>query len=78
LQQSYQKISGTASGTPLKHADLRGNRIELLLPLGRGQLAVAQVDGARMRGTIEIGGRKLPFTATRTTEGRAGGWPERQ
>ena len=77
LQQTYQKIAGTIAGPkgqPLKHAALRGDRIELMLPYG---LAAGQVSGERIEGTIDVKGRgKLPFTATRTTPGRAVGWPD--
>ncbi len=77
LQQTYQKIAGTIAGPkdqPLKHAALRGDRIELMLPYG---LAAGQVNGERIEGTINVKGRgKLPFTATRTAPGRAVGWPD--
>jgi hypothetical protein len=81
LQQAYQKITGTLAGpkgTPLKHAALRGDRIELMLPLGNGNyLAAGQVNGDRIEGTIEVAGRgKLPFSAQRTVPGRAVGWPQ--
>ncbi|MCC6535787.1 MAG: class I SAM-dependent methyltransferase [Burkholderiales bacterium] len=80
LQQSYQKITGTISGAkarPLAHAALRGERIELALPLGgRNYVASGQVSGERIEGTIEVAGRgKLPFSATRTAPGKAVGWP---
>ena len=56
---------------------LRGDRIELMLPLGKAAyLATGQVSGERIEGTIDVAGRKLPFTATRTAPGRAVGWPE--
>jgi hypothetical protein len=77
LQQTYQKIAASIAGPkgqPLKHAVLRGDRIELMLPDG---LAAGQVDGERIEGTIDVKGRgKLPFTATRTASGRAIGWPD--
>jgi hypothetical protein len=81
LQQAYQEISGRIGGVhgrPLQHAALRGDRIELLLPLGRSShLLEGKVEGARIEGIIEIPGRgKLPFTATRTAAARALGWPE--
>jgi hypothetical protein len=81
VQQAYQKIAASlpgAQGRPLKHATLRGNRIELMLPVGTASyLASGQIDGDRIEGTIEVGSRgKLPFTATRTAPGRAVGWPE--
>jgi hypothetical protein len=81
VQQAYQKIAASAPGAqnrPLKHAALRGDRIELMLPVGAASyLATGQVQGDRMEGTIEVSGRgKLPFTATRTAPGRAVGWPE--
>jgi hypothetical protein len=81
VQQSYQKIAASLAGAqsrPLKHAALRGDRIELMLPLGAAShLAAGQVQGDRIEGTIEVAGRgKLPFTATRTAPGRAAGWPE--
>jgi hypothetical protein len=81
LQQTYQEISGrigSAQGRPLQHATLRGDRIELLLPMGgSSRLLEGKVEGARIDGTIEIPGRgKLPFTATRIVETRALGWPE--
>jgi hypothetical protein len=81
LQQAYQKISAKlagAQGRALKHAALRGDRIELTLPVGNASyLATGQVSGERIEGTIEVAGRgKLPFTATRTQAGRAIGWPE--
>lgn len=80
VRQAYQKIAaqlGGANGRSLEHAVLRGDRIELLLPLDKNAyLAAGQVRGARIEGTIEVAGRKLPFTATRTAPGRAVGWPE--
>jgi hypothetical protein len=80
VQQEYQKIAarfGGANGRPLEHAALRGDRIELMLPLGKAAyLATGQVSGERIEGTIDVAGRKLPFTATRTAPGRAVGWPE--
>lgn len=80
VRQAYQKIAahfGGANGRPLEHAVLHGDRIELMLPLGKnGYLATGKVSDARIEGTIEVAGRKLPFTATRTAPGRAVGWPE--
>jgi hypothetical protein len=77
LQQAYQKIAGTIAGPegrPLKHAALRGDRIELMLPYG---LAAGQVNGEKIEGTIDVAGRgKLRFTAARTAPGRAVGWPD--
>jgi len=79
LQQRYQKISGTLlapRGKALKHAALRGDRIEFSLSIGaRSYVAVGEVDGDRIVGTMEVAGRgKLPFTATRIAPGKAIGW----
>ena len=78
LQQRYQKISGTGGsgrGKPLKHAALRGDQIELTLPIGnRDYLATGRVNGDRIDGSVEISGRKQPFTATRVAAGNAVGW----
>ena len=79
LTQAYQRIAGTLSGPqgqPLEHALLRGDQIELMLPLGGSYLATGKVDGDRIEGTIAVRGRKLPFSATRIAPGRAVGWPE--
>ena len=81
VQQVYQKISVSppgAQGRPLKHAALRGDRIELTLPVGSASyLATGQVKGERIEGTVDVAGRgKLPFVATRTAPGRAVGWPD--
>lgn len=79
LQQSYQRISGNTIGgnaLPLRFATLRGGRIELAVPMGKGdQIVSGQVDGDRIQGTIEIRGKgKVPFTATRLTTEKASGW----
>jgi hypothetical protein len=79
LQQRYQRISGTTSGArgkALRHAALRGDRIELSLPIGaRDYLAAGRVRGDRIEGTVEVPGRgKLPFSATRIAAGTAVGW----
>ncbi len=79
LQQKYQRISGTmngARGRPLRHAALRGDRIELSVPVGaRDYIAAGQVRGDRIEGTVEVPGRgKLPFSATRIATGNAVGW----
>jgi hypothetical protein len=81
LQQSYQRVSGRlagAQGRPLQHVALRGERIELMLPLaGRQHLLEGKVDGGRIDGTIALPGRnKLRFSAVRTAEARAQGWPQ--
>jgi hypothetical protein len=79
LQQRYQRISGSTSGArskPMRHAALRGDRIELTLPIGsRDYLAAGRVSGDRIEGTVDVPGRgKLPFSATRTAAGTAVGW----
>jgi SAM-dependent methyltransferase len=79
LQQSYQRISGNTVGAraqPLKFATLRGDRIELAVPMGgRDQVLVGQVRGDRIEGAIEARGRgKLPFTASRIAAAKAIGW----
>ena len=79
LKQIYQKISAATAGAqskPLKHAVLRGDRIELSLPIGnREYLATGNVSGDRIEGTVDVAGRgKLAFSATRTEPGTAVGW----
>jgi len=81
VQQAYQKISVSLAGAqnrPLEHAALRGDRIEMMLPVGAvAYLAAGQVKGDRIEGTVDVAGRgKLPFVATRTAPGRAVGWPD--
>jgi hypothetical protein len=80
LSQAYQKITGKLGGTngrSLSHALLRGDRIELDLPIGGTTYSLAaQVNGERMSGMLEMPGKgKRPFTATRTAAGKAVGWP---
>lgn len=79
LQQSYQRISGNTIGNsavPLRFATLRGERIELAVPMGKGdQIVTGVVKGDRIEGSIEIRGKgKLPFTASRTASAKAMGW----
>jgi len=80
LSQSYQRVSGSVAGgrnQRLDYANLRGDRIELSLPVGATNYnASGQVDGDRINGTIEVRGKgKLPFSAVRTAPGKAIGWP---
>jgi len=73
-RRSGRRCTSAVICRPLKHAALRGDRIELMLPYG---LAAGQVNGEKIEGTIDVAGRgKLPFTATRTAPGRAVGWPD--
>jgi len=79
LQQSYQRISGNtigANAAPLRFATLRGERIELAVPMGKGdQIVTGVVKGDRIEGSIELRGKgKLPFTASRTASAKAMGW----
>lgn len=79
LQQSYQRISGNtigANAVPLRFATLRGERIELAVPMGKGdQIVTGVVKGDRIEGSIELRGKgKLPFTASRTASAKAMGW----
>ncbi|MCC7456776.1 MAG: class I SAM-dependent methyltransferase [Nitrospira sp.] len=79
LQQSYQRISGNtigANAVPLRFATLRGERIELAVPMGKGdQIVSGVVKGDRIEGSIELRGKgKLPFTASRTANANAIGW----
>ncbi len=79
LQQSYQKVSGSvggARGRILAHSLLRGDRIELGVPIGAVTYQLAgQVSGERMTGVIDVPGKgKLPFSASRTAPGKALGW----
>jgi hypothetical protein len=79
LQQSYQRISGNTTGTdavPLRFAALRGERIELAVPMGKGdQILTGVVKGDRIEGSVEIRGKgKLPFTANRVASAKAIGW----
>jgi hypothetical protein len=80
LNQRYQKVSGSigaGKARPLPFATLRGDRIELSLPIGaRNYVANGQVNGDRITGTIEMSPKRtLPFTATLTAAGKAVGWP---
>jgi len=79
LQQSYQRISGNTMGTsavPLRFATLRGDRIELAVPMGKGdQILTGVIKGDRIEGNVEIRGKgKVPFTASRTASAKAIGW----
>lgn len=79
LQQSYQRISGNTAGNdaqPLKSASLRGDRIELAVPIGNSVFMLrGQVDGDRIEGIIDGRGKvKPPFSAIRVSSGRAIGW----
>ena len=79
LNQRYQKLSGTVAGTrpaPLQQTLLRGDRIEIAIPIGARTFQLAgQVNGDRMNGTVDVPGRgKLPFSATKTAPGKAIGW----
>jgi hypothetical protein len=81
LQQSYQKVSGSAGvgkGRTLGQTSLRGDRFDFVLPVGaRNHPVSVQIKADQMTGTIEIAGRgKLPFSAVRTAQGKAIGWQE--
>jgi len=81
LTQSYQKVAGNVAGgrnQSIEFASLRGDRIELKLPVGASAyVASGLVNGDRITGTIEVAGRgKLPFSAVRTAPGKAIGWPQ--
>jgi hypothetical protein len=79
LSQSYQRVSGNVGGSagrPLTHALLRGERIELGVPIGGTIYQLSgHVNGDRMAGSVEARGKaKLPFTAARIASGKAEGW----
>jgi hypothetical protein len=79
LQQSFQRISGNTVGNDaqeLSAANLRGDRIELGLPLGRNVLSLkGRVVGERIEGVVEGRGRsRSGFSAIRVASGKAMGW----
>jgi 16S rRNA G966 N2-methylase RsmD len=80
LDQRYQRVSGRvggARGAELKNASLRGDQIELGVPIGGSVYQFAgKVDGDRISGAVEVRGKgRLAFSALRTVPGKALGWP---
>jgi hypothetical protein len=63
LQQAYQRLSGTAGGSPLSQTKLRGSHIELAL--NDGTRVVGTVDGARIDAKVTRQGKIASWSGSR-------------
>jgi hypothetical protein len=67
LEQTFQRIQGTAAGARLTRATLRGNHIELTFPEGGGATRViGKVEGDRIDAKVTRNGRTLAYVGTRS------------